>query len=139
MLGLKKIKTNIQISALNLSFDALSKLHDSYLVHYMITSLMSTVNPFFYYLFPNFFYVLEVRSKKIKKYGCNSLFIQNLCLVSRLMPTPKKSNIKNTKFKTRINCLWNWSYFAVGFNILFVAPIVFRVMGCERATFHTEV
>ena len=30
-------------------------------------------------------------------------------------------------------------YFAVGFNILFVAPIVFRVMGCERATFHTEV
>ena len=30
-------------------------------------------------------------------------------------------------------------YFAVGFNILFVAPIAFRVIGCERATFHTEV
>ena len=30
-------------------------------------------------------------------------------------------------------------YFSVGFNILFVAPIVFRVIGCERATFHTEV
>ena len=30
-------------------------------------------------------------------------------------------------------------YFAVGFNCLFVVPIVFRAIGCERSTFHTEV
>ena len=30
-------------------------------------------------------------------------------------------------------------YLAVGFNCIFTAPVVFRAIGCERATFHTEV
>ena len=30
-------------------------------------------------------------------------------------------------------------YLAVGFNCLFTVPVVFRAIGCERATFHTEV
>ena len=30
-------------------------------------------------------------------------------------------------------------YFAVGFNCLFTVPSVFRAIGCERSTFHTEV
>merc|ERR1711860_408643 len=30
-------------------------------------------------------------------------------------------------------------YLAVGFNCLFTVPVVFRAVGCERATFHTEV
>lgn len=32
-----------------------------------------------------------------------------------------------------------FGYMAVGFNILFMVPLVFNVIGCERATFHTEV
>ena len=32
-----------------------------------------------------------------------------------------------------------FAYLAVGFNCNFTAPIVFRVIGCERGTFHTEV
>lgn len=31
------------------------------------------------------------------------------------------------------------TYLAVGFNCLFTVPTVFRAIGCERATFHTEV
>jgi hypothetical protein len=32
-----------------------------------------------------------------------------------------------------------FTYLAVGFNCNFTVPIVFRVIGCERATYHTEV
>ena len=31
------------------------------------------------------------------------------------------------------------TYVIIGINVLFVAPFVFRTIGCERATFHTEV
>lgn len=31
------------------------------------------------------------------------------------------------------------TYVAVGFNVLFIAPIVFQVIGIERSTFYTEV
>ena len=32
-----------------------------------------------------------------------------------------------------------FAYLAVGFSCTFIVPIVFRVISCERATFHTEV
>ena len=31
------------------------------------------------------------------------------------------------------------TYIIIGINVLFLAPYVFRTIGCERATFHTEV
>jgi hypothetical protein len=31
------------------------------------------------------------------------------------------------------------TYIIIGINVLFIAPYVFRTIGCERATFHTEV
>jgi sphingosine-1-phosphate phosphatase 1 len=31
------------------------------------------------------------------------------------------------------------TYIIIGINVLFLAPLVFRAIGCERATFHTEV
>jgi len=31
------------------------------------------------------------------------------------------------------------TYMAIGFNVCFVAPIVFRVLGCERPSFYTEL
>jgi hypothetical protein len=31
------------------------------------------------------------------------------------------------------------TYTAIGFNITFLAPAVFRVLGCERPSFYTEI
>ena len=44
------------------------------------------------------------------------------------------------KTKIRVNLAYKLiTYTAMGFNMVVAAPIVFRVIGCERSTFYTEM
>ena len=37
-------------------------------------------------------------------------------------------------------CLFQYlTYTAIGFNITFLAPAVFRILGCERPSLYTEI
>ena len=49
-------------------------------------------------------------------------------------PTVENKKKLITELRTKF-----FSYLAVGFSCTFIVPIVFRVISCERATFHTEV
>ena len=44
------------------------------------------------------------------------------------------------KTKIRVNLSYKlFTYTAIGFNMVVTAPIVFRVIGCERSTYYTEM
>ena len=44
------------------------------------------------------------------------------------------------KTKIKVNLSYKlMTYIALGFNMVVTAPIVFRVIGCERSTFYTEM
>ena len=51
----------------------------------------------------------------------------------------QKPDVNNKKKIFVEICSKFFVYLAVGISCTFIVPIVFRVIGCERATFHTEV
>ena len=51
----------------------------------------------------------------------------------------QEPNVKNKKKVFAELMTKFFTYFAVGVSCTFMVPVVFRVIGCERATFHTEV
>ena len=64
------------------------------------------------------------------------------CLLVKVSPSAlhaQKHDIRNKKKLIVELATKFFVYFAVGFNCLFTVPSVFRAIGCERSTFHTEV
>ena len=73
---------------------------------------------------------------------CKSVVFYTSCFVINAKPEVIRAQNFDIDNKQKLFvelCTKFLVYFAVGFNCLFVVPIVFRVIGCERATFHTEV
>ena len=57
----------------------------------------------------------------------------------RNMLKNQRNQIEN-KTKIKVNLAYKLiTYTAMGFNMVVMAPIVFRVIGCERSTFYTEM
>ena len=82
--------------------------------------------------------VIMVAARAIFKPITYALFCRVAGTDRHLLKT-QPTTIEN-KTKIRVNLAYKlFTYTAIGFNMVVTAPIVFRVIGCERSTYYTEM